>query len=165
MTAYFVAGAADSYTVFSSEYGSLGEMARQFREIVPFVGGCEILGVGGPEVVLKNSLEWQRCPLDKVFTVPGAESFCQKLVLNGNDDWRWPTADELKALVYCSSGKQTPLQSWIDECPLPVTEDEASCCITDVSGKCIDYNDYTSPTISSEFVLPDSWLGENTYYV
>ncbi len=65
----------------------------------------------------------------------------------------------LQVAEYCSNGKQTPLQSYFYDCDegeYPVTSDEATCCITGGDGKCIDYHDYTEPTIDSAFRLPDT---------
>lgn len=86
-------------------------------------GTCDV----SPQTIIQKGHTWQRCaPLEipdvlfgsfivnfslgQGFIFTEAEQYCQNLKLAGHSDWRLPTKDELKDLVYCSNGKPTPLK-------------------------------------------------------
>ncbi|MBF0457991.1 MAG: DUF1566 domain-containing protein [Nitrospirae bacterium] len=46
-----------------------------------------------------NRLIWQKSIQNQVFTWPKAQEYCKNLVLDGYDDWRLPTINELEGLV------------------------------------------------------------------
>jgi hypothetical protein len=128
--------------------------SSQDTVVVDQTGSCASLGFAGPETVVRDGKEWQRCVDEhQHYTVPGAEAHCRDLVLHGHDDWRWPTKAELKSLVYCSNGRETPLPDWPDVVPRPVTWDQASCCNEfDANGHCTVFPaDWDEPTLSAEF--------------
>jgi hypothetical protein len=61
--------------------------------------------------------------------------------LCGKNDWRMPTVDELKTLVYCSDGKY------------------------DTDGSCTNYNSISTPTINSTyFPNTDNWYWSSSPY-
>ncbi len=113
-------------------------------------GPCATRKLPGPETIVRGELEWQRCPFyQSEQYYPEAKNYCDNLIMEGHDDWRLPTKDELKSLVYCSNFKTTPLPDYGD----PVCADnliskypEASCCkeytYTD-EGNISDYCDYS----------------------
>ncbi len=58
-----------------------------------------------------NELEWQRQPHPGQFTQASAVDYC--LSLDGSHNgWRLPTKNELKSLVVCTNGTQTPLEDF-----------------------------------------------------
>ncbi len=121
-TATFEPGPEEEYTVFSSGYGKLGEIGRQFEEITLGGGTC----ASGPQTVMWQGREWQRCDNESYYNWyrasgtyhadynPSSTDICGDLVLDGHSDWRLPTKDELKSLVVCTNGTPTPLVDYID---------------------------------------------------
>ncbi|MDU9048915.1 MAG: DUF1566 domain-containing protein [Candidatus Electrothrix sp. Rat3] len=91
----------------------------------------------GPQTMVWQGLEWQRCDDNWAYTYEAAIDYCEGLILDGYSDWRLPTKDELKSLVVCSNGTPTPLA---DDYGTP--------------SHCGDGNSapYNKPTIDSSFV-------------
>ncbi len=75
-----------------------------------------------------TGLNWQQADSDSKLSWLDAKTYCDDFSLGDKNDWRLPTKEELKSLVVCTEGKETPLP------------DGQTCS----SG-------YTSPTISSQF--------------
>ncbi len=101
-------GAQAEHTIFSSGYGSLGEIARQYKEIALPDNGNTC--TADPQTVSLAGNDWMRCDTTQMYaTAADATSYCQGLVLAGHSDWRLPTKDELKSIVYCSNGAPVPL--------------------------------------------------------
>ncbi len=61
------------------------------------------------ETVMYNGLMWGRGE-GISYNRSGSISHCKDSELAGFTDWRLPTVDELKGIVYCSNNKPTPLQ-------------------------------------------------------
>lgn len=106
---------------------------------------CASRDISGSEIVIVEGLEWQRCDDQRTYSWDQAVNYCQNIELNGATDWRLPTKYELKAIVDCSNGKQTPLSDpdpykgiWNSTCALVVTDKPGV--------------DYDTPTISNVFV-------------
>ncbi|MEN8178301.1 MAG: DUF1566 domain-containing protein [Pseudomonadota bacterium] len=57
-----------------------------------------------------NELEWQETGHPGQFTISLATDYCSSL---GGDGWRLPTKDELKSLVVCPNGPETPLEDGV----------------------------------------------------
>jgi hypothetical protein len=125
---------------------------------------CASQGLPGPETITPEgtSLQWQRCPPPVVFEYNSeTAAYCNNLTLAGFDDWRLPTKDELKSLVYCSNGKNTPLPDYGNPlCDNPLNwRSIASCCTAEYSGQWSDHDclpddiDWTEPTIDSTFEM------------
>jgi hypothetical protein len=53
----------------------------------------------GVVVDLETGLEWEATPQDQEVSVAEADTYCQKLVLDSQSDWRLPTARELSTLI------------------------------------------------------------------
>ena len=110
-------------------------------------GLCE----SGPETLLVNGRLWQRCDSGQRLTWQEAEDFCSTLTIGGRTDWRLPTKEELKSLVVCSNGVETPLNDY----PQP----EYYC------GGSSNDQTYNSPTISTSFVAQkEFYWSAGTYY-
>jgi hypothetical protein len=79
-------------------------------------------------------LMWQRTGSDpNMLTWEQGRDYCETLSDAGYTDWHLPTMNELKGLVYCSNGRETPLDDYED-------------CGTG----------YSSPTINSLFAVQGS---------
>lgn len=63
--------------------------------------GEEIANCGeGTVIYLDDDFCWQRSvSKEKIANWQAASDYCENLVLGGEDDWRLPTADELKTLI------------------------------------------------------------------
>lgn len=59
--------------------------------------------------VLSEGRMWQQSDDGEFYTWQNAKTYCQDSSLGGYNDWKLPTKDELKTLVYCSDGTTTPL--------------------------------------------------------
>jgi curved DNA-binding protein CbpA len=106
---------------------------------------------------LETNLEWMRCSLGQDLTSPTCVGEAQKYSWNdttltvgqrfefaGHSNWRVPTIDELKTLVYCSSGQP---QTW-----------------NNTGAPC--EGSYEVPTIKSEVFpnTPRDWFWSSTSY-
>ncbi len=60
-------------------------------------------------LIVGGALEWQRCDPSGDFRWNDAKQYCEDLHMSGHTDWRLPTKDELKTIVWCSTGYKTPL--------------------------------------------------------
>jgi len=63
---------------------------------------CQQVALGCNDLVCTDPgsvLSWQRHSTSTVFDYYWANDYCEKLVLDGHDDWRLPTIDELRSLV------------------------------------------------------------------
>ncbi len=96
--------------------------------------------------------EWQRCDDGNTYTWQEAKDYCDNLVLGGYSDWRLPTNDELRSIVYCSNGTETPLAVYPDDPSVPYS--------------CNSHNSapYDRPTISSEFECKSEPYWSSTPY-
>ncbi|MEA3468029.1 MAG: DUF1566 domain-containing protein [Thermodesulfobacteriota bacterium] len=90
------------------------------------------------ETASSNELEWQQIGHPGQFNHSQAVTYCSSLVESGLG-WRLPTKDELKKLVVCTNGTDTPLA------------DETSC-----------GTGYRFPTIGSQFSCFNSRYWTNT---
>lgn len=66
----------------------------------------------GSQTMVWQGLEWQRCDDNWDYAYEAAKDYCEGLELGGYSDWRLPTKEELKSLVVCSDGTQTPLADY-----------------------------------------------------
>jgi len=101
----------------------------------------------GAQTVFWASREWQRCEIgDNSYSFNEANAYCDNLVLDDKSDWRLPSKDELKSLVYCSNGKSTPLLDWDFDSG---KSDEQNYIDATCGGN--GYAVYDTPTISPSF--------------
>jgi hypothetical protein len=91
--------------------------AAEVKVITPvlllLLGGGSANGgtcTSGPQTVNYGGHEWQRCDDGLKYNWDEANAYCANLTLDGHSDWRLPAKDELKSLVVCTNGTQTPLQ-------------------------------------------------------
>lgn len=54
---------------------------------------------GGMYIDAVNGLGWQVTPPAETYTWADSQTYCDDLVLGGNDDWRMPTISELRSLI------------------------------------------------------------------
>ncbi len=107
----------------------------------------------------ETGLMWMRCSLGQIwnnstcdgeataYTWKKAMSFNKNFNYADYDDWRLPTIQELKTLVYCSSGQPTEWNEFI-------IESEYDGCA----------GDYKNPTVVQEVfpATPNTWLWSST---
>lgn len=139
------------YYAYSTFYrGDQTERQNLLGDKCPTSGTCADRGLPGPETVMWQGREWQRCEyvnnihndLEQFFqgrtSYWHAINYCENLELAGHSDWRLPTKDELKSLVVCSNGTSTPLQDKETESPF-------------TTYSCGDWGTYITPTIDPSF--------------
>ena len=126
-------------------------------------GTCADRGLLGPELVNWQGRDWQRCENEDYYNWSEAIAYCESLTLNGYDDWRLPTKDELKGLVVCSNGTLTPLQDY-DSCQdgnnLPYdtpTIDGSFECSSDCFWSSSAYNQFNSWYVCFSNGFAGSW--------
>ena len=120
----------------------------------PQPGTCAARGLSGPETVNYSGHEWQRCDDGNFYIWDTANAYCANLSLDGHSDWRLPTKDELKSLVVCTNGTQTPLLDY----DLVNNANHPYCCW---DGNSVPYN---SPTINTQFSCqPDAYWSSSVY--
>ena len=126
-------------------------------------GTCADRGLLGPELVNWQGRDWQRCEDEDYYNWSEAIAYCESLTLNGYDDWRLPTKDELKGLVVCSNGTLTPLQDY-DSCQdgnnLPYdtpTIDGSFECSSDCFWSSSAYNQFNSWYVCFSNGFAGSW--------
>ena len=103
------------------------------------------------QTVKYKGLEWQYQALSNgSYTWVAAKEYCNNLNLLGHSDWRLPTIDELKSLVKCSNGKQTPLPNYEADNTKndPSIEIQRTTCCNNYP-KC---DNFARPTIDEQFV-------------
>ncbi len=143
--ATFEPGAEEKYTIFVSGHGKLGEIGRQFKEMTMESGTC----ASGPQTVMWQGREWQRCDDDNSYRWEWAKTYCSNLILSGYSDWRLPNKDELKSLVVCTNGTPTPLADYPDH-PFFCGD-----------GAILPYD---SPTIDEQFLCDDRFYWSSSAY-
>ena len=95
------------------------------------IGRYKING-DGTVIDVKTKLQWMQCSIGQTFVeeetgydlfacVGKSETFSfenlpKKIKFAGHNDWRVPTIDELKTLVYCSSGQPIEWNNTGEEC-------------------------------------------------
>ena len=139
------------------------EVISSFAPIPVASGTCTDRGLSGPEAVNWQGRDWQRCDDEDYYNWNEAIAYCENLTLNGYDDWRLPTKDELKDLVVCSNGTLTPLQDY-DSCQdgnnLPYdtpTIDGSFECSSDCFWSSSAYNQFNSWYVCFSNGFAGSW--------
>lgn len=77
----------------------------------------------GPQTVMWQGKEWQRCDDGKAYSWEDAVSYCENLVLDDHSDWRLPSKSELSDLRVCS----TAVYVWQPPEPPPADPDWSWC--------------------------------------
>lgn len=59
-----------------------------------------------PPTRVVGEITWQVTPSSEVFVFSAAKAYCASLDLAGRQDWRLPTIDELRSLIYGCPGRE-----------------------------------------------------------
>lgn len=97
----------------------------------------------GPQTVMWEGKEWQRCDDGNTYDLDEAEDYCRDLILDGYSDWELPPYTDLQGLVHCTND---------------APGDSFGC-----EGFMISYGPYDIPTISSEFECTFHPASSNEY--
>ncbi len=96
-------------------------------------------------IVNYNGIMWQKSDDNITRNWEDAIAYCENLELEGYEDWRLPTKDELKDLVVCTNNIPTPLED------------------NDFCGTAVD-NSYSKPTIDSSFMAKEDYYWSSDTY-
>lgn len=125
--------------------------------------------------VIVNGKSWQSTDnRGELFTLREAERFCEQLEEGNITNWRLPTKEEMRSLIYCSNGHPTPTVDTGAYWNGPPSWDLSYFSLAGNSpfgipnASCSDDNfpsDYLRPTISKKFhtVKEGTWLKDKRY--
>jgi hypothetical protein len=128
--------------------------SNKFLQSIAILLGCFLFAppCWAVDVVTMGNLMWQQSDDGVDRTWIEANNYCESLSLGGFADWRLPTKDELKGIVYCSNGKPTPLDDW----DYNLTNDENL-----ITASCggAGWPEYTEPTINNKLSCTTNLYG------